>query len=172
MLTLVGGNLSRCLINNNIKKLSTTSYNLLRKVQERIDGDTTVVEMVNVEQHDKRPKIPLNNDVCSLCTCNVPVKISYKDVLILEQFMREDGTVLPRQMTGLCKRQQLRVERCVMEAHWSGLFPDKTIPEFDRAGYKRFNRYWDDDMDMYKLSEKKEKGTWYYIKRYNSKASC
>lgn len=29
--------------------------------------------------------------------------------------MREDGTVLPRQLTGLCKKQQLRVERCVMQ---------------------------------------------------------
>ncbi|CEF67854.1 28S ribosomal protein S18a, mitochondrial [Strongyloides ratti] len=83
--------------------------------------------------------------------------------------MREDGTVLPRQLTGLCKKQQLRVERCVMQAHWSGLFPDKTIPEFDMSGYKRFNRYWEDDMDMYRLSQKKEIGTWYYIKRYNSR---
>ncbi|CAD6188359.1 unnamed protein product [Caenorhabditis auriculariae] len=55
---------------------------------------------------------------CALCTCNVSVKITYKDVLILEQFMRDDGTVLPRQLTGLCKKQQLRVERCVMQAHW------------------------------------------------------
>ncbi|RCN49476.1 hypothetical protein ANCCAN_04417 [Ancylostoma caninum] len=77
--------------------------------------------------------------------------------------MREDGTVLPRQLTGLCKKQQLRLERCVMQAHWAGLFPDKTIPEFDRSGYKRFNRYWNDDMDMYRLREKVEDGTCYSL---------
>ncbi|VDO34338.1 unnamed protein product [Haemonchus placei] len=123
---------------------------------------------------------PPSSSQCALCTCSIPVKLSYStknskqinksycfsDVLILEQFMREDGTVLPRQLTGLCKKQQLRLERCVMQAHWAGLFPDKTIPDFDRTGYKRFNRYWNDDMDMYRLKEKREPGTWYYIKRY------
>uniref|UniRef100_A0A0N5BVP5 28S ribosomal protein S18a, mitochondrial n=1 Tax=Strongyloides papillosus TaxID=174720 RepID=A0A0N5BVP5_STREA len=154
---------------NQSKYLSTSAINPLRKIQERNQGDTTIVEVVNIESQSKGPEIPSSEDVCSLCTCKLPIKISYKDVLILEQFMRDDGTVLPRHLTGLCKKQQLKIERCVMQAHWSGLFPDKTIPEFDRSGYKRFNRYWDDDMDMYRLSEKKEMGTWYYIKRYNSK---
>ena len=111
-------------------------------------------------------------------------KINFSDVLILEQFMRPDGTVLPRQLTGLCRNKQLQIERlvsifktseeviswenfmachnrifsflgflrkefvilyffrCVMQAHWSGLFPDKTIADFDRSGYKQFNRYY------------------------------
>ncbi|KAJ1351499.1 hypothetical protein KIN20_007517 [Parelaphostrongylus tenuis] len=130
------------------------------KFVEKVDNDTTYVAMEEV------PEPPPSTENCALCTCNIPVKLSYSDVLILEQFMREDGTVLPRQLTGLCAKQQLRLERCVMQAHWAGLFPDKTIPEFDRAGYKRFNRYWNDDMDMYRLKEKKEMGSWYYIKRY------
>lgn len=29
--------------------------------------------------------------------------------------MREDGTVLPKQVTGLCSKQQRRIERCVMQ---------------------------------------------------------
>ncbi|KAE9417966.1 hypothetical protein Angca_007331, partial [Angiostrongylus cantonensis] len=132
---------------------------------EKVDNDTTYVAMEEV------PEPPPSNTNCALCTCNIPVKLSYSDVLILEQFMREDGTVLPRQLTGLCKKQQLRLERCVMQAHWAGLFPDKTIPEFDRAGYKRFNRYWNDDMDMYRLKEKNEVGSWFYIKRYPTEST-
>jgi hypothetical protein len=83
--------------------------------------------------------------------------------------MRADGTVLPKTMTGLCKKQQLRVERCVMQAHWSGLFPDRTLPGvgIDRTGYKQFNRHWNDDMDMYRLRHRVEVGTWFYIKRYD-----
>lgn len=38
-----------------------------------------------------------------------------QDVLILEQFMRKDGTVLPKELTGLCFGQQLRLERCIMQ---------------------------------------------------------
>lgn len=57
-----------------------------------------------------------------------------------------------------------------MQAHWTGLFPDRTRPDFDQSGYKRFNRYWNDGYDMYKLKLKEEIGTFYYIKRYNPKA--
>ncbi|CAK5110832.1 unnamed protein product [Meloidogyne enterolobii] len=85
--------------------------------------------------------------------------------------MRLDGTVLPRELTGLCSEQQQRLERCVMEAHWSGLFPDRTIPEFDRSGYKRFNRHWDDDSAMFRLEYKMQPGSWFYIKRYNPRAA-
>ncbi|EPB71037.1 putative ribosomal protein S18 [Ancylostoma ceylanicum] len=88
----------------------------MKRITEKTENDTTFVGMEEVPES------------------------AQTDVLILEQFMREDGTVLPRQLTGLCKKQQLRLERCVMQAHWAGLFPDKTIPEFDRSGYKRFNR--------------------------------
>uniref|UniRef100_A0A914RAP1 28S ribosomal protein S18a, mitochondrial n=1 Tax=Parascaris equorum TaxID=6256 RepID=A0A914RAP1_PAREQ len=164
------------------------------------EGNTTTVHLVDVPDTDERKVFKKSDDTCSLCTCNIPIKVAffasafihvclqirpsyegcsnvdkqvkYSDVLILEQFMREDGTVLPRQLTGLCKKQQLRVERCVMQtgfqAHWAGLFPDKTLPDFDRAGYKRFNRYWNDDMDMYRLKQKIEQGTWYYVKRYRA----
>ena len=43
----------------------------------------------------------LGLDQCQCPLCVIPVKITYKDVLILEQFMRKDGTVLPREFTGL-----------------------------------------------------------------------
>jgi hypothetical protein len=56
-----------------------------------------------------------------------------------------------------------------MQAHWSGLFPDRTHPSLDRGGYKRFQRYWNDDMDIYRLKLREESGSWYYVKRYNSK---
>ena len=43
-----------------------------------------------------------SNVRCGACAlCAIPVRISYRDVLILEQFMRADGTVLPPEFTGL-----------------------------------------------------------------------
>ncbi|GMS89297.1 hypothetical protein PENTCL1PPCAC_11472, partial [Pristionchus entomophagus] len=151
-----------------VLRFSASSKLNAYKISEKTDGDTTVVSMETVTTDTK---LQSTDSQCSLCTCNVPVRVSYKDVLILEQFMREDGTVLPAQLTGLCRKQQLHIERCVMQAHWAGIFPDRTIPEFDRAGYKRFNRYWNDSMDMYRLQQKKLPGTWFYIKRYQTKNS-
>lgn len=55
-----------------------------------------------------------------------------------------------------------------MQAHWAGLFPDKTIPEFEKDGYKKYNRYWNDDRDMYTKKLTFEKAPWFYIKRYNA----
>uniref|UniRef100_A0A8R1Y1Y1 Ribosomal protein S18 n=1 Tax=Onchocerca volvulus TaxID=6282 RepID=A0A8R1Y1Y1_ONCVO len=138
-------------------------------VDTKLDGDTTIVEVVDVPDVDDRKVLQHSPETCTLCTCNVPVKIRYSDVLILEQFMREDGTVLPKALTGLCKKQQQRIERCVMQAHWAGLFPDKTTADFDRSGYKRFARYWNDDMDIYRMKEDVVPGSWYYVKRYNTR---
>uniref|UniRef100_A0A914ENL5 Mitochondrial ribosomal protein S18A n=1 Tax=Acrobeloides nanus TaxID=290746 RepID=A0A914ENL5_9BILA len=142
-----------------------------KRVEERVDGNVTYVSLEDVPEPSNVKYFKKQNEkMCTLCTCDVPVEITYRDILILEQFMREDGTVLPKKLTGLCKKQQMHIERCIMQAHWSGLFPDKTRPDFDRAGYKRFNRHWKDDLDIYKLKLKEEPGIWYYIKRYNPKA--
>ncbi|KAH7731507.1 Protein MRPS-18A [Aphelenchoides avenae] len=136
-------------------------------IEETVSGSEITVELKDVPEDPSAKFVERDPSRCTLCTCNVPVKIKYTDVLVLEQFMREDGTVLPKELTGLCKKQQLLVERCVMQAHWAGLFPDKTTADFDRSGYKRFNRYWKDDMSMYQLELKTEQGSWYYVKRYN-----
>uniref|UniRef100_A0A158PBY4 28S ribosomal protein S18a, mitochondrial n=1 Tax=Angiostrongylus cantonensis TaxID=6313 RepID=A0A158PBY4_ANGCA len=154
----------RCLLYLTSFKQSLTSYSAVcarfRRVHlgisgnyhvvavvEKVDNDTTYVAMEEV------PEPPPSNTNCALCTCNIPVKLSYSDVLILEQFMREDGTVLPRQLTGLCKKQQLRLERLLIMRYAGTL------------GLLMF-RYWNDDMDMYRLKEKNEVGSWFYIKRY------
>ena len=136
----------------------------LEKVPEEKGQTASSVEQIRQSTAQKE-------SICSCVLCKIPKKISYKDVLILEQFMRLDGTVFPSQITGLCHKQQQRLERCVMQAHWSGLFPDRTIPEFDRSGYKRFNRHWEDDLDMFRLKFKMQPGSWYYIKRYNPRSA-
>lgn len=56
-----------------------------------------------------------------------------------------------------------------MQAHWSGLFPDRTTADFDRSGYKRFNRWWRSSDEIFNLSLKKFEGSWHYVKRYNPK---
>ena len=47
--------------------------------------------------------------------------IKIQDVLILSQFLRSDGCMLPKRITGLCKRQQKRIGTMVTMAHKAGL---------------------------------------------------
>ena len=68
-------------------------------VSEKTVGNTTVVELEDVAE-PSRPKVADKSGACVLCRANLPTKVKYTDVLILEQFMREDGTVLPRELTG------------------------------------------------------------------------
>ena len=49
--------------------------------------------------------------------CNV-----CQDVLIISQFIRENGEVLPQHVTGLCLKAHLRLLRVVRQAQYAGLF--------------------------------------------------
>ncbi|KAK7078062.1 Mitochondrial ribosomal protein S18A, partial [Halocaridina rubra] len=52
-----------------------------------------------------------DSQACPLCTLNLDIK--HTDVLILSQFLRKDGCLLPRRITGLCNKQQLRLKYLV-----------------------------------------------------------
>ena len=45
------------------------------------------------------------------------------DVLILHQFMQKDGKIMDRQVTGLCHRQHMRMDKLIRMAQKAGLFP-------------------------------------------------
>lgn len=81
---------------------------------------------------------------CPECTLGLDIK--HTDVLILSQYVREDGCMLPARITGLCRRQQKRIGMLVTMAqkaglmmnltpHWSNKNPKK------RFGDKKFNKY-------------------------------
>lgn len=94
----------------------------------------------------------------------------FQDVLVLEQFMRPDGTVLPRQVTGLCAEQQETVENLVMQAHFSGLFPSHKPkdynPDVEESDFRQFKRYWTCAEDLMERKLTTLPGSWYYVRRY------
>ncbi|XP_055547118.1 28S ribosomal protein S18a, mitochondrial [Wyeomyia smithii] len=84
---------------------------------------------------------------CPKCTLGLEVK--HTDVLILSQFLRSDGCMLPRRVTGLCKRQQRRIGALVIMAQKAGLMPNinpawsKRDPK-QRYQWKKYNKYFDE----------------------------
>lgn len=84
---------------------------------------------------------------CPRCTLGLDVK--HTDVLILSQYVRSDGCMLPRRTTGLCKKQQTRMSCLVSMAQKAGLMPNLN-PSYSkkdplkRAGFKKFNKYFDE----------------------------
>ncbi|XP_060259192.1 large ribosomal subunit protein mL66 isoform X3 [Ovis aries] len=66
------------------------------------------------------------------------------DVLLLSQFIRPHGGMLPRRVTGLCQEEHRKIEECVKMAHRAGLLPNHRpkLPEgFVPKTRPRLNRY-------------------------------
>ncbi|CAO1411098.1 unnamed protein product [Diamesa tonsa] len=78
--------------------------------------------------------------------CTLGLEIKHTDVLILSQYLREDGCMLPRRITGLCKKQQKKIGTMATMAQKAGLMPNlapawsKNDPK-SRYGYKKYNKY-------------------------------
>lgn len=65
-------------------------------------------------------KNPSTKKFCPKCTLGLDIK--HTDVLILSQYCRSDGTMLPRRITGLCATQQKNIGTMVLMARKSGMF--------------------------------------------------
>lgn len=55
---------------------------------------------------------------CPKCTLGLDIK--HTDVLILKQYLREDGTMLPRRITKLCAVQQKNIGTMVIMSRRAG----------------------------------------------------
>ncbi|XP_077568287.1 large ribosomal subunit protein mL66 [Stigmatopora nigra] len=95
----------------------------IRQVIEKQEGKTLtiegkILEMSNVSQP------PNPSAKCPIYKWNLQNKYNYTDVLLLSQFIRSDGGMLPKRITGLCPAEHNKVAVCVQMAHRAGLLPD------------------------------------------------
>uniref|UniRef100_A0A8C8VF53 Large ribosomal subunit protein mL66 n=1 Tax=Pelusios castaneus TaxID=367368 RepID=A0A8C8VF53_9SAUR len=114
----------------------------LREVVEITEGNTTIIEGKITE--DAEPPTPPNpSGQCPICRWNLKHKYDYVDVLLLSQFIRSDGGMLPRRITGLCLEEHKKIAVCVKMAHRAGLLPNHRppLPEGHVSKKPKFNRY-------------------------------
>ncbi|XP_006625845.2 large ribosomal subunit protein mL66 [Lepisosteus oculatus] len=116
----------------------------IREVVEKKDGKTTVIEGKLVATQPQ-PEPPNPSGQCPICRWNLKHKYNYTDVLLLSQFIRSDGGMLPRRVTGLCTEEHRKIEVCVKMAHRAGLLPDHKplLPEghVPKKQKPQLNRY-------------------------------
>ncbi|KAJ7404270.1 28S ribosomal protein S18a, mitochondrial [Willisornis vidua] len=99
----------------------------LRQVVEVTEGNTTTIEGRIIEDAEA-PTPPNPSGQCPICRWNLKHKYDYVDVLLLSQFIRSDGGMLPRRITGLCLEEHRKVAVCVQMAHRAGLLPNHRPP--------------------------------------------
>ncbi|XP_015276970.1 PREDICTED: 28S ribosomal protein S18a, mitochondrial [Gekko japonicus] len=113
----------------------------LRQVVETTEGSTTIIEGKVLE--DVEAPVPPNpSGQCPICRWNLKHKYTYEDVLLLSQFIRSDGCMLPRRITGLCYKEHKKITVCVQMAHRAGLLPNHKPPLPEGVlPRKKLNRY-------------------------------
>uniref|UniRef100_A0A5F5PV40 Large ribosomal subunit protein mL66 n=1 Tax=Equus caballus TaxID=9796 RepID=A0A5F5PV40_HORSE len=95
-----------------------------REVVEIQEGKTTIIEGRITETPQESPLPPNPSGQCPICRWNLKHKYGYEDVLLLSQFIRPHGGMLPRRITGLCQEEHRKIEECVKMAHRAGLLPN------------------------------------------------
>ncbi|XP_063079484.1 39S ribosomal protein S18a, mitochondrial [Engraulis encrasicolus] len=97
------------------------------KVVEKQEKKTTTLEGVTVDVLGG-PEPPNPSAHCPIYRWNLQNKYDYTDVLLLRQFIRSDGGMLPRRVTGLCTPEHYKIAACVRMAQRAGLLPDHKPP--------------------------------------------
>ncbi|XP_034663363.1 39S ribosomal protein S18a, mitochondrial [Drosophila subobscura] len=128
------------------RSVATTTPQLLKQIQEKQENNVRTYEGVNIdsERSEKLLKSACQTKFCPECSLGLDIK--HTDVLILSQYVRSDGCMLPRRITGLCYRQQKKMGTLVTMAQKAGLMPNlgpswsKKDPK-KRYGWKKFNKY-------------------------------
>uniref|UniRef100_A0A8C1U9N8 Large ribosomal subunit protein mL66 n=1 Tax=Cyprinus carpio TaxID=7962 RepID=A0A8C1U9N8_CYPCA len=82
-------------------------------------GEFTGIEGV-IEPTSERPQPPDPTASCPIYRWSLQNKYNYTDVLLLSQFIRSDGGMLPRRITGLCAQEHTKIAICVQMAHRAG----------------------------------------------------
>ncbi|XP_037775597.1 uncharacterized protein LOC119572564 [Penaeus monodon] len=147
-----------------VKYRSLQSINLLR-LEPPVPYQTRYQGTVIVDVTDKQTTIEglykpsdrtellvkTEHTECGACPlCALQLNLKHTDVLVLSQFLRSDGCMLPKRITGLCNSQQKKVTLLVAMAQKAGLMPNlapywsKKDPK-KRFGSKKFNRYFDEE---------------------------
>ncbi|XP_010737591.2 large ribosomal subunit protein mL66 [Larimichthys crocea] len=116
----------------------------IRQVVEKQEGKTTTVEG-QILDIPAAPQPPNPAAKCPIYKWNLQNKYNYTDVLLLSQFIRSDGGMLPRRITGLCPEEHRKIVICVQMAHRAGLLPDHKpkLPEghVPKKPKPQLNRY-------------------------------
>lgn len=101
-----------------------------------------------------QPPPDASSKACVLCRLNLP-KLHYTDVMILSQFLEEDGSLLTYHETKLCSRQYILVKNLVKQAQRCNLLqrPDDYLvpgPWHDLNTYLEPDRQRDQPMKVIK----------------------
>ncbi|XP_056283936.1 39S ribosomal protein S18a, mitochondrial isoform X2 [Pseudoliparis swirei] len=105
----------------NVPQLSALTIQTrgIRQVVKKQEGKITTIEG-HILDVRTAPEPPNPAAKCPIYRWNLQHKYNYTDVLLLSQFIRSDGGLLPKRITGLCPEEHKKIAICVQMAHRAG----------------------------------------------------
>lgn len=95
-----------------------------------------------LHKEDNSNYVPPENTEDSCPIRSRGIQVTYEDVLILRQFMHSDGEVLPREVTGLCMREHIKVSNAIKMAQRADLLPGSEDQTDEKGNHvPKLNRY-------------------------------
>ena len=170
----------KAMIFENIRPFHFCLVDRIKKIEKTINKEKNLVTIEGkyLEESDfgKEQILPFNNNLklqltsenksssaehedisrpCSFCELEKKdIYVQYTDVLILRQFLTDDGNVLPRKVTGLCFRQHKKLLAITKHAKIAGLILNLQPKLIDgteadanprnRFQFLKWNTYFDD----------------------------
>lgn len=129
---LLPASISRC-----TRQLHITAPVAVKQIIETRKDKQLIIEGVYMNSPREETLLRHNEDSDACAVCRLNVEIKHTDVLILSQFIRKDGCMLPRRITGLCRLQQRRIGNMVAMANKAGLMTSLLPRARERDPYKR-----------------------------------
>ncbi|XP_055387655.1 28S ribosomal protein S18a, mitochondrial [Condylostylus longicornis] len=131
------------------KHISTTTSCSIKEILENKEGEQLIVQGVYKDSPRARDLLDEAKKANFCPECTLGLEIKHTDVLILSQYVRNDGCMLPRRVTGLCKRQQRKIGSLVTMAQKAGLMPNLNPVNSHknpkkRFGWKKYNKYYNE----------------------------
>lgn len=109
------------------------------------------------------------------CRFNFVHEVKHTDVLIISQFMDSNGKIMNKEVTGLCARQHVRVEKLIKMAAKAGLLPkekDQFREEKKKVPGANLNSYYDErtiDIQHLRNLRNRERFAWKDVKKWNQR---
>jgi len=109
------------------------------------------------------------------CRFNFVHEVKHTDVLIISQFMDSSGKIMDKEVTGLCQRQHVRVNKLIKMAAKAGLLPkeqDQFREEKEKVPGANLNCYYDErtiDIQHMRNARSTKRFAWTTVDNWNKK---
>ncbi|GFR62712.1 28S ribosomal protein S18a, mitochondrial-like [Elysia marginata] len=95
----------------------------IKKIEVTKTDSATVIEGVKLKE-EKSHKVREIKAPTGCPLCEFQDSLTYRDVLILQQFLSPDGKILPQHVTGVCYTMQWKLKNILYQSYSAGLLPN------------------------------------------------